>query len=244
MSNLKFWDSVSKTDEAYTKSSNQNGHNSTSINGHYMIKKATEAFGICGIGWGYDIVEERFDDGEEVYKKNENGGFDVVGNNVNHTIKLRLWFELDGKRGELFDFGHTPYKYWSQRNSKWICDSEVSKKSLTDAIKRCLSKIGVCADVFLGEWDNSAYRQEAGQELAREREIKAIETQERRIEAQKQAFIDLCEEVQNLKSQEELAQSWLIIDRKIKAEALTPEQAAHINQLGIEKQNEWGKANG
>ena len=98
MSNLSFWDSVSTTDPQYTSAQNQGGRKSTSINGQYMIKKATEAFGMCGLYWGYDIIEERFDDGEEIYKPDGNGGFDIVGKNVNHTIKLRLWFEIDGKK--------------------------------------------------------------------------------------------------------------------------------------------------
>ena len=146
---------------------------------------------------------------------------------------------LTEKKGEVFDFGHTPYKYWSQRNSKWICDPEVSKKSLTDAIKRCLSKLGICADVFLGEMDDAQYRQEAGQELAKEREIKAIEQQEKRIEEQKAAFVELCEQVEALQSPEDMAQKWMVIDRKMNANGLTDDQKAHVNQLGMKKQQEW-----
>lgn len=241
MENLKFWNSVSTTDKSYTQSSNNGGRRSTSINGQYMIMKATEAFGMCGIGWGYEVIEERLTDGEEVYRNND-GVFEVVGCAVNHTIKLRLWFKKDGETGEVFDFGHTPYKYWSQKNNKWICDNEVSKKSLTDAIKRCLSKLGVCADVFLGEFDNQAYQQEAAQEIIKERELKAIEKEENRQKEEKELFAELLEKVKSTKSQDELNQEWPLISRKMATGLESPlqnqlnyETQQHVNSFGAQK---------
>ncbi|STA84146.1 Uncharacterised protein [Citrobacter youngae] len=38
----------------------------TSINGTYMTMIATREFGPKGIGWGVDILEERFDDGAPI----------------------------------------------------------------------------------------------------------------------------------------------------------------------------------
>jgi len=36
-------------------------------------------------------------------------------------------------------------------------DEEAPKKSLTDAMKKCLSLLGVCSDVFMGEFDDRTY---------------------------------------------------------------------------------------
>lgn len=61
MSNLRIWDSFGKTDPKYTKNNTQGGRSSTSITPVYMVKKATEALGPIGVGWGYKVIEERFD---------------------------------------------------------------------------------------------------------------------------------------------------------------------------------------
>ncbi|MCP5787189.1 hypothetical protein NL329_30185, partial [Klebsiella pneumoniae] len=63
--NLDLWKRVFKTDERFTKAFTQNG-GGTSINGTYMTMLATREFGPKGIGWGVDIVEERFDIGAPI----------------------------------------------------------------------------------------------------------------------------------------------------------------------------------
>ena len=63
----------------------EGGQKITSINGQHMIKKATEVFGPVGIGWGWTVVEERFDKGGEIRK--DTG--EVIGNEVGHTQRLR-----------------------------------------------------------------------------------------------------------------------------------------------------------
>ena len=156
--NLKLWNSLQKTDPLYVSDKDKKGL--SSINTQYFFLRATEAFGVCGIGWGYEIEEERLDDGVEVFNdKKESLGF-----TKNHTIKLRLWFKVHGEKGEVISFGHTPYIY----KSKWgmTVDDEAPKKSLSDSIKKALSMIGVAADVYLKHFDNQGYRQEVHNEIA------------------------------------------------------------------------------
>lgn len=66
--NLDLWKRVFKTDERFTKAFTQNG-GGTSINGTYMTMLATREFGPKGIGWGVDIVEERFDIGAPITRQ-------------------------------------------------------------------------------------------------------------------------------------------------------------------------------
>lgn len=47
-----------------------------------------------------------------------------------------------------------------------ICDGEVKKKSLTDAIKKALSTLGFSADVWLGLFDSPEYQAENKVEFA------------------------------------------------------------------------------
>ncbi|MCB8448653.1 hypothetical protein [Klebsiella aerogenes] len=165
--NLELWKRVFKTDERFTKAFTQNG-GGTSINGTYLTMLATREFGPKGIGWGVDILEERFDIGapitRQVKGKDNNASWELVldgnGNTVNeqhHVVTVRLWYILNGVRGEETAYGCTPYIYGSKYGI--TCDGEATKKSLTDATKKALSGLGFSGDIFMGLYDNLEYRQ-------------------------------------------------------------------------------------
>ncbi|WP_420492276.1 hypothetical protein [Pseudomonas aeruginosa] len=59
--NMRLWDQVQATDPSATKSAKFEGQQITSISGQHMIMKATQMFGPVGIGWGWTVIEERFD---------------------------------------------------------------------------------------------------------------------------------------------------------------------------------------
>lgn len=165
--NLALWKRVFKTDERFTKAFTQNG-GGTSINGTYITMLATREFGLKGSGWGVDILEERFDDGAPITRtvkgtdgnntweliSDGNGGFLTE---KHHVIKIRLWYLVNGVRGEEYAYGCTPYIYGSKYGP--ICDGEAAKKSLTDATKKALSGLGFSGDIFMGLYDNPEYRQ-------------------------------------------------------------------------------------
>lgn len=78
--NLELWKNVFKTDERFTTAFSVNG-GGTSINGTYMTMIATREFGPKGIGWGVDILEERFDNGAPITRT-------VKGTDGNNTWEL------------------------------------------------------------------------------------------------------------------------------------------------------------
>lgn len=155
MNKLHIWDQVKETDPAFIKK-DETGVNKylTSIDGLYMFKRATETFGPVGIGWGYSILEERYED-IVMFKSNNLG--DIMSKN--HTIKLELWYKVGEDTGKIINFGHTKYIYKTNRGAVMV-DEEAPKKSLTDAIKKCLSMLGVCADVYMGMFDDREYEAE------------------------------------------------------------------------------------
>ncbi|MBA3111246.1 hypothetical protein CBX57_007585 [Salmonella enterica] len=172
--NLELWKEVFKTDERFTTAFSVNG-GGTSINGTYMTMIATREFGPKGIGWGVDILEERFDNGAPITRTvkgtDGNNTWELIPNGVggiltekHHIIKIRLWYIRNGVRGEEISFGCTPYIYGSKYGP--ICDGEATKKSLTDATKKALSALGFCADIFMGLYDNPEYRQKNKAEFA------------------------------------------------------------------------------
>ena len=146
-SNLEIWNSVCETDPKFTSPA-YGGF--TSVNGVYLFKRATEIFGIAGIGWGYEILEERYDEGIPFLVKD-------IGEvtSKTHTLRVKLWFMQDGKRGEVTQYGHTEYIYKTKNG--YMVDGEAPKKSLTDGIKKCLSMLGFAGDIFMGQFEDSEY---------------------------------------------------------------------------------------
>lgn len=188
--NLAIWSQVEKTDTRYTKKADVNGQKITSLNGTAMIMKATEIFGPAGIGFGWKVLEERFDDGMEIFA-GEGEKRVSLGWTKNHTVRILFWFILDGQRGELEGYGCTNAVYKSKYGMS--TDGEAPKKSLTDAIKKCLSALGFSADVFLGMHDDREYLQQLEEELAIER----ADDREAEIERQKQERLDYIKSVVN-----------------------------------------------
>jgi hypothetical protein len=151
MSNLAIWNAVERTDPKYTKSfARGGGFRGTAINATYLAKCATEKFGPCGLGWGVSVLDERVLDGAE-------------GEKV-HRVHVKLWYEWDGKRGEVEHFGQTTFV--GKNKHGWFTDEEAPKKSLTDAMSKALSLLGFGSDVHLGLYDDSKYLNDLKREFA------------------------------------------------------------------------------
>lgn len=199
--NMRIWGRVEKTDTRFTKKAKVNGQEITSLSGTAMVMKATELFGPVGIGWGWKIVEERFDEGHEIFT-GEGDKRACIGREIGHTVKIALWFMQDGQRGEIEQYGCTRYQY--KTSYGMTTDGEAPKKSLTDAIKKALSMLGFSADVFLGLFDDQDYVQQ----LEAEQAIEQAEDREAEIERQKQERLDyiksVVETMQGAQSMQEL----------------------------------------
>lgn len=181
--NMKLWRQVETTDLRYTKEAKVGGQQITSLNGTAMIMKATEVLGPAGLGFGWTVLEERFDQGGEVFS-GEGDKRISLGHELNHTVKIKFWFELDGKRGEFEQYGCTAYMYKSKYGL--TTDGEAPKKSLTDSIKKSLSMLGFSADVFLGYFEDREYVQYQQEQQA----IVHAEDQDAEVERQKQERLD------------------------------------------------------
>jgi hypothetical protein len=150
--NSVIWDAVFKTDPRYVKEfSRGGGFKGTAINATWLARKATETFGPIGIGWGLEIVEERMLEGAPIL----DGNGARICNELIHCLRVKLWYVHGGQRGEVIQFGQTTFvsknKYGVQT------DEEAPKKSLTDAMSKCLSLLGFASDVHMGLWDDNKY---------------------------------------------------------------------------------------
>lgn len=151
MSNLQIWNQVAVTDPKFTKDFNRSGgFAGTAINPTYLANRATEVFGPMGIGWGMNILDERYVEGAPIIIDKA-----VVGREVVHIIRASLWYVWDGKKGEVPQYGQTVF-VGKNRNGVFT-DEEAPKKSLTDAMSKCLSLLGFSADIHTGQWDDNKY---------------------------------------------------------------------------------------
>lgn len=161
--NLALWRSVEKTDPNYTKPFNRGGgFRGTGVGGTYLALRATETFGPIGIGWGLEILDEELMQGAPL----GDGAFEQV-----HKVRVKLWYVLDGQRGEVVQFGQTTFV--GRNKNGLYTDEEAPKKSLTDAMSKCLSLLGFAADVHLGRFDDNKYVTDLQQEFAEKYEAEA-----------------------------------------------------------------------
>lgn len=112
----------------------------------WIVERLTEEFGPCGIGWGFTILNERMER--------------LTDTEILHVAVVRLWYVLDGKRGELEQIGQTKAVYEKSKGGLMV-DEDAPKKSVTDALVKCASYIGFAGDIFSGRWDDSKYVAEA-----------------------------------------------------------------------------------
>lgn len=145
INNLSLWDSVSKTDPIYTKEASKGQYKFTSIAPMYQFKKATEAFGIQGIGWGVKV-------GSEVFQEKEYGTTIIL------SYDATLFFIYKGDRGEIPIHSSEKSCYITSGGKGYMkIDDEVRKKVVTNAKTKGLSELGFNADVFMGMFDNPNY---------------------------------------------------------------------------------------
>lgn len=154
--NLAIWSEVSKTNPAHTKEfSRVGGFRGTSINATYLAQKATEVFGPMGLGWGLDIEDEQIMQGAPIAED----CFEQI-----HKVRVKLWYKVGDQRGEVVQFGQTTFV--GRNRNGLFTDEEAPKKSLTDAMTKCLSLLGFSADIFMGLYDDNKYVNDLTAEFA------------------------------------------------------------------------------
>lgn len=161
MGNMKLWQSVCVTDPKAVKPITGKQYKGHSPKPYWVIQRATEVFGPCGLGWGVQILSERFE---------------RFADEALHIAHVKVWYMQDGKRCEIEQMGQTRAAYTSAAG-KNIVDEDAPKKSATDGMVKCLSMLGFAGDIFSGQWDDSKYVEWAAEETAR-REMPIITEQQ------------------------------------------------------------------
>lgn len=195
--NLALWQQVEKTPVAHVKEITGKSYKGNSPKPHYLIHKATETFGPCGIGWGFIIVDERVEEG--------------AGGERLHVARVKVWYEWQGKRGEVEHIGGTQFS-GLRSSGKPFTDEDAPKKSVTDALVKALSMIGFAGDIFMGRYDDSKYVSELRQEAAEEKRTTDQRSEVNRREANnrdREAIDSLWDELVNIRTGAGLQSFWI-----------------------------------
>ncbi len=184
--NKDLWRRAFVTDPAAVKPITGKQYNGNSPKPYWIVERLTDELGPCGIGWGFTILNERFERFSET---------DTL-----HVAVVRFWYMLDDKRGEFEQIGQTKATYTTKAGA-FMLDEDAPKKSVTDALVKCASYLGFAGDIFSGRWDDSKYVAEAKAEWEGRRQAVAESAEDKRraewIEATAIA-LETCETIADL----------------------------------------------
>ena len=153
--NLRHWDAFADIDPKFTKAITGKQYKGTSPNPQYVIRCLTEMFGPVGVGFGWRVVVEQFV---------------PLGEKTLHWCRIEFWHT---DRANVFEsYGQTIAAY-PTNSGGFMVDEDAPKKSLTDAIIKAASHIGIAANIFLGRWDDQKYVAEVNAEYRAEEKAKA-----------------------------------------------------------------------
>lgn len=107
------------------------------INPMWRIKTLTEQFGPCGIGWWYEITNQRLE---------PHGSFGEVA----AFVDIRLYYKMGDQTSQPIP-GIGGSTFIAAEKTGLHMDDEAFKKALTDAISVAAKAIGVGADVYFSK---------------------------------------------------------------------------------------------
>lgn len=119
----------------------QNGRlkGKSDINPMYRIKRMTEIFGPCGIGWRYEIT---------------NQWLEPFGNEVKAFTSINLYIKWNGEWSEAIP-GIGGASFVSQESKGPYVNDECYKMSLTDALSVAMKALGIAADIYWAKDGNN-----------------------------------------------------------------------------------------
>lgn len=143
--NLHHWNKFADIDPAFTKPIMGKAYKGTSPNPQYVIRCLTELFGPVGVGFGWRVLAE---------------DFTPLAEEVLHWCRIEFWHT---DRANTYE-GYGQTKAVMKTKNGMMVDEDAPKKSLTDAIIKSASHVGIAANIFLGRWDDQKHVSEVNAE--------------------------------------------------------------------------------
>lgn len=142
MENMKIYEAGRCVPPEAQKEFNNGRFQGTDINPMWRIKKMTELFGPCGIGWYYEVLSERCE---------EHGENDTIA-----IVDLNLYVKVDGEWSKpIYGTGGNVIKRLNKYQKIDVSD-EGYKMALTDALSVACKALGIGADIYFSK-DRTKY---------------------------------------------------------------------------------------
>jgi hypothetical protein len=144
MSNLDTWNKLSQPPpNALRQIQGGRLKGKTDINPQWRYKAMTEVFGMCGVGWKYEVTSKWADD-------SASEGEIFAFADINLYIKQgEVWSEpIPGHGGSMLV---------AKESNGLRPRDEGYKMAIADALSVAMKMLGVGADVYAGLWDGSKY---------------------------------------------------------------------------------------
>lgn len=147
--NLELYEKLKTVPETAKKSFSNGRFSGTDINSMWRIKKLTEEFGPCGIGWHTKILNMWIEKGKDD---------ELVAN-----VKINLYYKKDGEWSKpVVGIGGNKLATFEKNKQAIYVSDECYKMAYTDAIGSACKMIGMGADVYWNE-DRTKYSKEEEQ---------------------------------------------------------------------------------
>lgn len=132
---LYYYNQLRSVPEEAKKQFNNGRFSGTDINPMWRIKRMTEVFGCCGIGWFYEITARHLEKSSD-------------GVTICAFVAVNLYVKIDGEwskpiYGEGGNTFAVPNKF-----EKIVTSDEAFKMALTDAVSNATKQLGVGADIW------------------------------------------------------------------------------------------------
>jgi len=141
---LELWNKLSRPPkEALKQITGGRLNGKSDINPQWRMKAITEQFGPCGIGWKYEIVK--------MWREDASAGevFAFVQVAV-HVKDGEKWSDaIPGIGGSMLV---------AKEKSGLYNSDEGYKMATTDALSVAFKALGVAAEIYMGNWDGSKYK--------------------------------------------------------------------------------------
>jgi len=118
------------------------------VNPQWRYQAMTEVFGMCGIGWKYEISKTWLEP--------------ATNDQVFAFASVNVFVKVDGEWSEPIP-GIGGSMLTAKESSGLHSSDEFFKMAVTDALSVALKMLGVAADIYLGRWDGSKYAADENQ---------------------------------------------------------------------------------
>ena len=105
------------------------------VNPVWRILAMTDTFGVCGVGWKYEITKQ---------------WTEAYGNEIKGFCNINMYVKVDGEWSDAIPGTGGASFVAMERNGAYVSD-EVYKMALTDALSVAMKSIGVAADIYFSK---------------------------------------------------------------------------------------------